>query len=125
MKTKIIIVLALITLNINLVTARNNSSKGIDGPEKSVWTVSLTLLAPVTPTEATFEDITAVNTCITYLSSLGPVTPKEATFEEITSGEKTTRVSAPVNQKVKTIEKGKTVHPAFPVPCDAKYGCSL
>ena len=112
-------------MNINLVSACSNSLKGVDGPEKSDWTVSLTLLAPVTPPEATFEDVTAVNTDVTYLSSLAPVTPKEATFEEITSGEQTTKVSAPVNQKVKTIEKGKTVHPAFPVPCDAKYGCSL
>jgi hypothetical protein len=125
MKTKIIIVLALITLNINLVSARNNSPKGVDGPAKSEWTASFTLLAPVTPTEATFEDVIAVNTGTTYLSSLAPVTPKEATFEEITSGEQTITVSVPVNQKVKTIEKGKTVHPAFPVPCDAKYGCSL
>jgi hypothetical protein len=125
MKTKIIIVLALITLNINLVSACSNSPKGFDGPAKSEWTVSLTSLAPVTPTEATFEDVTAVNTYTTYLSSLAPVTPKEATFEEITSCEQTTTVPAPVNQKVKTIEKGKTVHPAFPVPCDAKYGCSF
>ena len=61
MKTRIIIVLALIISNINLVSARNNPLKGVDGPEKSVWTVSLTLLAPVTPTEATFEDLKDLN----------------------------------------------------------------
>ena len=49
-----------------------------------------------------------------------------ASFEEFISGEETIiSVSSPENQKVETIEKGKTVHPAFPVPCDAKYGCSL
>ena len=125
MKTKIIIVLALISLNINLVSARSNSLKGVGGPAISEWTVLLTLLAPVTPTEATFDDVTDMNTEATYLSSLAPVIPKEATFEEITSGEQTTTVSAPVNQKVETIEKGKTVHPAFPVPCDPKSGCSF
>jgi|GEM_PF-3221089 hypothetical protein len=125
MKTKIIIVLALISLNINLVSARNNSPKGVDGPAKFEWTVSSTLLAPVTPTEATFEDVTAGNTGTAYLFSLAPVTPEEATFEEINSGEQTPMVSGPVNQKIETIEKGKTVYPVSPVPCDAKYGCSL
>jgi len=125
MKTKIIIVLALISLNINLVSARNNSPKGVDGAAKSEWTVSSTLLAPVTPTEATFEDVTAGNTGTAYLFSLAPVTPEEATFEEINSDEQTPMVSGPVNQKIETIEKGKTVYPASPVPCDAKYGCSL
>jgi len=125
MKTRIIIVLGLIFLTFNLVSARNNSPKGVDGPAISESTISLILLAPVTPAEATFEDVTDGNTGITSSSSLAPVTPKEATFEEIISGEHTTMISTPVNQKVGTTEKGKTVHPAFPVPCDAKYGCSL
>ena len=125
MKTKIIIVLALISLNINLVSARNNSPKGVDWPAISESTISLILLAPVTPAEATFEDATDVNPVFSSLSSLAPVTPEEATFEEINSGEQTPMVSGPVNQKIETIEKGKTVYPASPVPCDAKYGCSL
>jgi hypothetical protein len=125
MKTRIIIVLALITLNINLVSARNNSPKGVDGPAISEWTVSFSLLAPLTPTEATFEDATDVNISTTNIPSMAPVTPDEATFEEINTGEQTTTVSSPVNQKVETTEKGKTVHSAFPVPCDVKYGCSL
>jgi len=126
MKTKIIIILALITLNINLVSARNNFPKGVDGPAKSELTSSLSLQAPVTPAEATFEDATDVNPVFSSLSSLAPVTPKYASFEELTSGEETiTKTSTPESRKVETTEKGKTAHPAFPVPCDAKYGCSL
>jgi len=126
MKTKIIIILALTTLNINLVSARNNSPKGADGPSKSDFSVSLSVLAPVTPSEATFEDATDINPAPTALSSLAPVTPKDAFLDEITSVEETnTPLSTPVDQKVETIEKGKSVHPAFPFPCDAKMGCSL
>jgi hypothetical protein len=126
MKTRIIIILALITLNINLVSADNNTRKGIDGPVITEITISLSFLAPVTPAEATFEDALYRNPVVSFVSSLAPVTPKDASFEEIASGEETNiPVSAPVNQKVETIEKGKTVHPALPLPCDAKYGCSL
>ena len=125
MKTKIIIVLALISLNINLVSARNNSPKGVDGPAKFEWTVSSTLLAPVTPTEATFEDVTDGNPVPSSINSLAPDVPKEASFEDLTSGEGASPASASGNQEEKPIEKGKTVHPSFPLPCDAKYGCSL
>ena len=117
MKTKLILILVLISLNINLVCARTNSPKGAEGPAKSEITVPVALLAPITPAEATFDDATDVNP---VMLSLAPVTPKEASFEEII-----TPISSPVNQKVQTIEKGKTVHPAFPKPCNAKYGCSL
>jgi len=120
MKTKLIIIFTLISLNINLVSARINSPKGVDGPVKSEVTISVVLLAPITPAEATFEDATDVNPFISSVLSLAPVTPKEASFEEIII-----TVSSPVNQKVQTIEKGKSVHPDFPLPCDAKYGCSL
>jgi len=78
MKNKIIIILALITLNINLVSARNNSPKGVDGPAKSEWSVPLAYIAPVTPAEATFEDSADVNQVVSSLSSLAPVTPKDA-----------------------------------------------
>jgi len=126
MKTKLIIILALIILNIDLVSARIISPKGVDGPAKSEAIVSVALLAPVTPTEATFEEVTDVNPVVSSISSFAPVTPKEASFEDITSIEETNpTLSSPLNQKMKTIEKGKTVHPDFPLPCDAKYGCSL
>ena len=72
MKTKIIIIFALIFLNINLVSALNKSPKGVDGPANSERTVSLAFLAPVTPEEATFEDVTNVNPVVTSVSSLAP-----------------------------------------------------
>jgi hypothetical protein len=120
MKTKLIVILALITLNINLVSAHINSPKGDEGPAKSEVTVPVALLAPVIPAEATFEDATDMNPVVSILSSIAPVTPKEASFEETTPA-----VTSPVNQKIQTIEKEKTVHPDFPLPCDAKYGCSI
>jgi hypothetical protein len=119
MKTKLIIIIAFITLNINLVSARTNSPKGVEGPAKSEMSVPVALLLPVTPAEATFEDAPDMTPGFNMLS-LGPVTPKVATFEDTV-----TTVSLPVNQKMQPIEKGKTMHRDFPYPCDAKYGCSL
>jgi len=125
MKTKIIIILVLTTLNINLVSAFNYSPKGTDGPSKSSASVPSVMLAPITPSEATFEDATELIPVTSSLTSLAPVVPKEASFEELSCGEGVNPASAPGNQEEKPIEKGKTVHPAFPLPCDAKYGCSL
>jgi hypothetical protein len=120
MKTKLILILTLITLNINLVSAGINSPKGTEGPAKSEFTVPDAFIAPVTPAEATFEDATDVNTFVSTPLSLAPVTPKEATFEETSFP-----VSSSVNHDIKTMEKGKTVHPGFPFPCNEKYGCSM
>ena len=125
MKTKIILILVLTALNINLVSARNFSSKGTEGPSKSAGSVTAILLAPVTPPEATFEDVTDGNPVPSSINSLAPDVPKEASFEDLTSGEGVNPASASGNQEEKPIEKGKTVHPSFPLPCDAKYGCSL
>jgi hypothetical protein len=119
MKTIVITLLAFITLNISSATARSNSPKGTDGPSNSEFSIPLSLLAPVTPAEATFEE-TDSTPDLTGITSLAPVTPKDATFEEIT-----TPVSLPVHQNSKSIEKGKSPHYDFPLPCDAKYGCSL
>jgi hypothetical protein len=120
MKTKLIIILAITFLNINLLSAHIYSAKRVEGPTTSLVTFSVTSFAPVTPAEATFEDATDMNPVVSSIESLAPVTPEVATFEETV-----TTVSAPVNQKVQTIKKGKTVHYEFPLPCDAKYGCSL
>jgi len=125
MKTKIIITLILITLNIHLVSARGYSTKGTEGPSKSESSVSLITIAPVTPSEATFEESPEVNADLSAVISLAPVAPAEASFEDLTSGEMNPSALTPSNQQEKSTEKGKTVHPAFPLPCDAKYGCSL
>jgi hypothetical protein len=126
MKTKLFIIPAFIILNINLVSAHINSRVGVEGPTKSKITISVSLIAPITPAEATFEDGADVNPVVPSPASLAPVTPKDASFEEISSGEESTpTVLSPVHQKVQIPEKGKTVHPDFPLPCDARYGCSL
>ncbi len=126
MKTKLILIFALISLNINFVSAHIHATKGVEGPTTSEMKFSVALFAPITPAEATFEDATYMNPVISSVSTLAPVTPKDATFEEISGAEKTViNLSTPVNQKVQTMKKGKTVHYEFPLPCDAKYGCSL
>ena len=117
MKTKILIILALITCQITIATARSNSPKGADGPARSVWIAPLSRLAPVTPVEATFDDAIDVNPVTLSLPALAPVTPKEATFDDVYSGNGSdVTISAPVNQKSRN---------ASPPPCSVKYGCSL
>jgi hypothetical protein len=67
-----------------------------------------------------------INILVSSPSSLAPFTPSEAYFEEaIPNEEISSKASSPVNQNAKAIEKGKAVHPDSPIPCDAKYGCSL
>jgi hypothetical protein len=116
MKTRISIILALIALNIQLVSADNNFIKDYDGPAKSNLSFSFESLAPVTPEEATFEDAYDLNPMIISVPSLAPVTPENASFEEIKSGEEGIKViSIPANQnKVETLEKGRTVKTSCP-----------
>ena len=117
MKTKILIILALITCQITIAAARSNSPKGVDGPARSEWIAPLSRLAPVTPVEATFDDAMDVNPVTLIHSSLAPVTPKEATFDDIYSGKGSdVTISSPVNLKNRN---------ASPPPCSVKYGCSL
>ena len=126
MKTKFLIILALITCQITFAGSRNNSPKGADGPAKAEWTLPLLMLAPATPVEATFDDAIDSNPGALSLSSIAPVTPKEATFEDLPAGNRgNNTVSTPVNQKSNAIDKGKTGRNAFPPPCSVKYGCSL
>jgi hypothetical protein len=126
MKTKILIILAIIASSITIATARSNSPKGADGPSRSEWTIPLSLLAPATPAEATFDDATEGNSVTGTVTTVAPVTPEEATFEEILTGdERNNSVSTPLNQNTNSIDKGKTGRNAFPPPCSVKYGCSL
>lgn len=119
MKAILISILAIVTVNISAFSARPVSTKGTDGPNTTEYSVILSDLAPVTPSEATFDDAD-LNAGLIDILSLAPVTPKEATFEETV-----TLPSSPVRENLKPIEKGKSLHYDFPVPCDAKYGCSL
>lgn len=82
MKTKITLLAALLTLQISALFA------GSDMATLSVSaippSVNLKALAPVTPQEATFEEVTnAVPTII----ELSPTAPAEADFEEVADEE--------------------------------------
>ncbi|MCX6247008.1 MAG: hypothetical protein NTW10_04690 [Bacteroidetes bacterium] len=128
MKTRILVILALITLNVSFVFADNNNTnrKGFEGPSVTEFSAPVTVLAPVTPMEATFEDTPEVNHLLQPVSSLAPSTPKEATFEEISAlDESTFEGTVQSNRNSEINKKGQHVHPDFPLPCDAKYGCGL
>ena len=125
MKTKITIIFALLALNISLVSARNNFPKSPDGPSISEINASLNILAPATPKEANFEDLSDMNGKTPDISSFAPATPKQANIEELISTDSSIMNSGADSNKAKTTEKGSFVHPDFPKPCDAKYGCSL
>jgi hypothetical protein len=126
MKTRILIVLSLISLNISFVSAENNTRKSLEGPAASDNALFVESLAPVTPAEATFEESSELHTVVSPVVPIAPETPKDASFEEFTPGNEThSNGTVPVNQKLETNQKEQTVHPAFPKPCDVKYGCGL
>lgn len=74
MKTKIIIIAAVLFLQAGFLFAGNESTSA---PVASP--IATIRLAPTTPVEATFEEVAFVNEC----SALVPVTPWEATFEDM------------------------------------------
>jgi hypothetical protein len=76
MKTTFIILSTLLTLHINLLFAGNdvvsaNSNSGVNS-------ITILELAPLTPREATFEDVATPF----EFSTLAPGTPAEATFTD-------------------------------------------
>jgi len=75
MKATTIIIAAALTLSVNVLFASNDNASA--PLAKAIAT--LTLLAPTVPMEATFED--AVD--MTDFASLAPVTPTEASIDEM------------------------------------------
>jgi hypothetical protein len=73
MKATTIILAAVLSLSMNVLFAGN------DGTSVNSETNSVLTLAPSTPSEATFEDIT--NATATY--NLAPATPSEADFTDV------------------------------------------
>jgi hypothetical protein len=80
MKTMTLTIAAVLALQVNVLFAGNDNAPAPVKNENSA--INMALLAPVTPLEATFEDLTPVN----ELAGLVPVPPTEATFEDF-SGE--------------------------------------
>ena len=79
MKTTTIIIAAIFTLQAGILLAGNdNISTAVSNETPAI---TFAVLAPSTPVEATFEEMTLVNEAL----SLVPVTPAEATFEETPS----------------------------------------
>ena len=77
MKTTITILAVVLTLSASLLFAGNETSSSPVSNDNA--TITMAVLAPVAPIEATFEDFTTVN----EIAALVPVTPSEATFEEM------------------------------------------
>ena len=74
MKATTIILAAVFTLSMNVLLASN------DGAVGNNETYSLQVLAPITPSEATFEDVIVASADI---FNLAPVTPGEADFSDV------------------------------------------
>jgi hypothetical protein len=80
MKTNIIILISLIALNTSLTMANKSSVTFFENPVEIRINSEFANLAPVTPQEASFNDL--VPEPIADFSSLAPITPKEADFED-------------------------------------------
>jgi hypothetical protein len=81
MKATSIIIAVVLTLQVNLLFAGNKDTKSTANNETSFCPTCI--LAPVTPTEATFEETTEPNAFSLDLTSLAPVTPVEADFNDV------------------------------------------
>ena len=81
MKATTIIIAAVLFLQVSVLFAENNEAS------PAVFNVpvsfNMNALAPVTPTEATFEDATESNAFTFNFSDLAPVTPVEADFSDV------------------------------------------
>jgi hypothetical protein len=81
MKATTIIIAAVLSLQVSFLFAGNNETVSTANNENGFC--SICTLAPVTPTEATFEETTFSNTFTLNVTSLAPVTPVEADFSDI------------------------------------------
>ena len=78
MKTTMIILAALFTLNVSVLKAGNDYTGSL--PSTLVMKLDLSALIPSTPVEATFEEMVPV---MLLPEALAPSTPAEAEFEEM------------------------------------------
>jgi len=76
---KIILIIGLSLLSL-IAFADGDAASVSSMPPTSKMEMSIEMLKPITPNEATFEDVDSILTV--ELIKLSPVTPKEATFEE-------------------------------------------
>ena len=81
MKATNIIFAAVLTLQVSFLFAGNNTATST-APNESAFCPTC-VLAPVTPKEATFEEVTETTAFPFDLSILAPVTPLEADFSDV------------------------------------------
>jgi len=81
MKATTFIIAAVLSLQVSLLFADNNETRSTVSGETFFCTTCL--LAPVTPTEATFEETTLTNAVIFDYTALVPKTPGEANFSDV------------------------------------------
>jgi hypothetical protein len=81
MKATTFIIAAVLSLQVSLLFADNNETRSTVSGETFFCTTCL--LAPVTPTEATFEE-TSLSNAFTYdYTTMAPVAPVEADFSDV------------------------------------------
>jgi hypothetical protein len=81
MKTSTIIIAAVLSFQISSLFAGNNETFSTVNNESVAFNMSL--VAPVIPTEATFEEVNLTSASTFDFSSLAPATPAEADFFDI------------------------------------------
>jgi hypothetical protein len=84
MKTKIVILATLLSLNATLILAKNPGANALTAePTKNEITIDLGKLIPITPLLAEFNDGTEHNATTNILViNLAPITPLVADFED-------------------------------------------
>jgi hypothetical protein len=97
-----LILTGMFLFSVNAIFASTDS----DSKEMNSESVSLntSILAPVTPVFATFEEITESTVSIRTISDLAPTTPVDATFEDALDTEMILNVLASVPPSVASFE---------------------
>ena len=82
MKTITIIIAAVLTLQVSSIFASGTDRRSASGSAKARY-VEANFLAPATPAEATFEDVSASMVTPVDVVALAPLTPMDVTFEDV------------------------------------------
>lgn len=83
MKTRILIITAILALGINISYSNTNASITSHRPVELRSDVEFLNLAPITPNEAAFEDGPESLPIMEVVLDLVPTTPKEADFDDV------------------------------------------
>jgi hypothetical protein len=112
----IYILAAFLGLNYNTIFAAVNVSESNDVSNETTLGIAATVLAPVTPAEATFEDAVEVNSTTINLSVLAPSVPKIADFSDGAPSTEMSRINlAPVTPKEADFEDESEINTATTV----------